>query len=123
MPAQYDMFSAVCVTRQIISRILDKWTILVIAALAERPYHFGELRRKIDCISQKMLTQTLRKLESDGLVDRTIVPGTVVKVTYTLTPLGKTLVVPLSGLQQWTIAHAEELEAFRTKTTETATLA
>lgn len=110
---QYDMFSAVCVTREIIGRVVDKWTILVIASLAEHPYHFGELRRKIECISQKMLTQTLRKLEADGLVKRSVIPGNVTKVTYSLTPLGLTLVGPLQGLQQWTIDHAKELHTFR----------
>lgn len=110
------MFSAVCVTRQILARIMDKWTILVIAALTEHPYYFGELRRKIDCISQKMLTQTLRKLEADGLVKREVEEASVKKVAYSLTPLGTTLIAPLQGLQHWTIAHAEELHAFRQAT-------
>lgn len=105
----YNIFSAICVTRLAVTRIADKWTILVIAALADKPYHFGELRRKIECISQKMLTQTLRKLEADGFVKRTVIAGSVVKVAYSLTPLGASLVKPLEGLQQWAVEHADEL--------------
>jgi DNA-binding HxlR family transcriptional regulator len=106
----FNIFSAICVTRRAITRIADKWTILVIAALADEPHHFGELRRKIECISQKMLTQTLRKLEADGFVKRTVGTGNVVKVAYSLTPLGASLVQPLEGLQQWAIEHADELQ-------------
>jgi len=101
------MFSAVCLTRRAIDRIADKWTILIVAALAEHPYHFGELRRKIECISQKMLTQTLRKLETDGLLERDVETGSVTKVSYSLTPLGESLVEPLRGLQQWAISYAD----------------
>jgi DNA-binding HxlR family transcriptional regulator len=106
----YNIFSAICVTRRALTRIADKWTILVLAALAEQPYHFGELRRKIECISQKMLTQTLRKLEADGLIARDVESGAVTKVIYSLTPLGLSLVEPLESLQRWAITHADELE-------------
>lgn len=105
----YDMFAAACTTRQAITRIADKWTILVIMALAEHPYHFGELQRKIECISRKMLTQTLRKLEHDTLVLRTVQPGPVVTVSYKLTSLGESLVTPLTHLQQWAMAHGDHL--------------
>jgi DNA-binding HxlR family transcriptional regulator len=104
----YDMFSAACITRQVIDRVADKWTILVVAALAEHPYYFGELRRKIECISQKMLTQTLRNLEADGLLLRTVETGSVKRVSYALTPLGESLIIPLQGLQQWAIQYADE---------------
>lgn len=110
MKQTYNIFSAACITRQALTKVADKWTILVIAALAEQPYHFGELRRKIECISQKMLTQTLRKLEADGFIDRAVLPGKVVRVEYSLTPLGKSLVVPLTSLQKWAITNASELQ-------------
>lgn len=106
----YNIFSSICITRRILTRIADKWTILVIAALAERPYYFGELLRKIECISQKMLTQTLRKLEADGFITRKVEDGPVTKVIYSLTPLGLSLVEPLNSLQQWAITHADELD-------------
>lgn len=109
MKQTYDIFSAVCITRKALTRIADKWTILVIASLAEKPYHFGELKRKIECISQKMLTQTLRKLESDGFIMRKVYTGNVVRVEYSLTSLGESLVEPLSSLQKWAVAHAGEL--------------
>lgn len=115
MTTTYDMFSATCITRHAIDRIANKWTILVIAALAEHPYYFGELRRKIDCISQKMLTETLRKLEADKLLLRTIEPGNVRKVIYTLTPLGESLVDPLQTLQHWAIRYADEVSEMSTQ--------
>jgi len=102
------MFSAICLTRQAIARIADKWTILVVVALAERPYYFGELLRKIECISQKMLTQTLRKLEADGIVSRSVEEGSVKRVQYTLTPIGVKLIEPLQGLQRWAVEYADE---------------
>ncbi|MEK7571890.1 MAG: helix-turn-helix domain-containing protein [Patescibacteria group bacterium] len=94
-------------------KIADKWTILVLAALSEQPYYFGELKRKIECISQKMLTQTLRKLETDGFIERKVIKGNVTKVSYSLTKLGISLVEPLQGLQQWAITNADELDQHR----------
>lgn len=107
----YDMFEAACSTRQAITCLADKWTMLLLMALAERPYQFGELRRKVECISQKMLTQTLRKLESKDLVKRRTNKGNVVTVVYSLTPLGESLVGPLTILQQWAIKHGSEISA------------
>jgi DNA-binding HxlR family transcriptional regulator len=79
----------------------DKWSVLVIALLAEGTQRFSELRRSIDGISQRMLTLTLRGLERDGLLTRTVYPTIPPRVDYTLTPLGKTLLDPVLGLAEW----------------------
>jgi DNA-binding HxlR family transcriptional regulator len=109
-PTTHNIFSNACVTRYALAELADTWTLLVVAALGERRYHFGELRRKIDGISQKMLTQTLRKLEKDGLITRTVIPGPVVTVQYALTPEGQSLLAPLHALQDWLIVHATHME-------------
>lgn len=108
----YNMFEAACSSRYAISRIADKWTMLVLMALHENPYYFGELHRKIECISRKMLTQTLKKLEADNLIERQIhKEGNVVKVSYQLSPLGDSLIVPIISLQEWAIQHGDKIGA------------
>jgi DNA-binding HxlR family transcriptional regulator len=109
----YDVYDARCPTRQALDRIADKWSALIIGLLAERPHRFGELRRKIGGISQKMLTQTLRSLEFDGLVSRQAFPTVPVTVEYSLTPLGETLVAPLASIRDWAEGHIEEVLAAR----------
>src|SRR4051794_7366196 len=84
----YDAFLAACPTRELLSTLTDKWTALVIAALADGPQRHGELARRIAGVSQKMLTQTLRGLERDGLLTRTMTASMPVRVDYALTPLG-----------------------------------
>ena len=103
----YDVYDARCPSRTALDRIGDKWTALIIGILAERPHRFGELRRRIDGISQKMLTQTLRSLERDGLVHRDAVATVPVTVTYSLTPTGATLIEPLAAVRDWAEAHIE----------------
>lgn len=115
----YDVYNAACPTRKALDRIADRWTALVIGLLAERPHRFGELRRKIDGISQKMLTQTLRSLERDGLVNRRAEATVPVTVEYSLTPLGQTLVGPLAAIRDWAEAHIEEVIAARERQTPT----
>lgn len=105
----YDMFEAACSTRQAITCLADKWTMLLLMALVERPHQFGELRRKIECISQKMLTQTLRKLEAKGLVKRQVHQANITTVTYSLTLLGESLIKPLTTLQEWAMIHGNEM--------------
>lgn len=90
-PLPYDPFSAACPTREILTRIADKWSMLVILALGDGTLRFSALRRRVGGITQKMLTQTLRGLERDGLVTREVFPTVPVTVTYTLTPLGHSL--------------------------------
>ena len=109
----FDVYAAACPSRQALDRIADRWTTLIIGQLAQRPHRFGELRRAIDGISQKMLTQTLRGLERDGLVSRRVLPTTPVAVEYALTPLGETLIAPMAAIHAWAEAHVPEMLAAR----------
>ena len=87
-----DAFSRICPSRDVMARLGEKWTMLVIVALESGPLRFGELRRKVDGISQKMLSQTARNLERDGLVARTLFDEKPLRVEYALTPQGSELV-------------------------------
>ena len=98
-------YEAGCPTRRILDRIGDRWTVLVIGVLGHGDARFSELRRRIEGVSQKMLTQTLRGLERDGLVLRTVYPEVPVRVVYGLTEAGRTLQEPLLALQEWSIVH------------------
>lgn len=98
-------YRADCPSRRILDRIGDRWTVLIVGALGDGDVRFSELRRRIEGISQKMLTQTLRGLERDGLVRRTVHPEVPVRVEYSLTEAGRTLREPLRALEEWSIAH------------------
>ncbi|TLS40563.1 helix-turn-helix transcriptional regulator [Streptomyces montanus] len=102
-----------CQVRQILDRVADKWSLLVIALLDSRRLRFTELRREIDGISQRMLTVTLRQLERDGLVRRTVHPVVPPRVEYELTPLGGTLHTTIRSLVTWTEEHQNEIAAAR----------
>ncbi|MGN9906933.1 winged helix-turn-helix transcriptional regulator [Phytohabitans sp. LJ34] len=102
-----------CEVRQILDRVADKWSLLVIALLERRTLRFTELRHEIDGISQRMLTVTLRQLERDGLVRRTVYPVVPPKVEYALTDLGCTLHETIKSLVTWTEEHQEEIAAAR----------
>jgi DNA-binding HxlR family transcriptional regulator len=104
-----DPYDANCATRRILDRIGDRWTVLIIGALGDGDARFSELRRRIDGISQKMLTQTLRGLERDGLVSRTVYPEVPVRVEYSLTDAGRTLLKPLGALRDWAIEHLGDI--------------
>jgi DNA-binding HxlR family transcriptional regulator len=97
------------VVREILDRVGDKWSVLVIALLGERGHRFNELRRAIDGISQRMLTLTLRQLERDGLVARTVHPTVPPRVDYALTPLGESVLEPLNGLMCWAAQHGTDI--------------
>jgi DNA-binding HxlR family transcriptional regulator len=99
--------------RKILDLIADKWTALVILALSRETKRYSELHRQIGGVSQKMLTQTLRNLESSGLIDRKVYPVVPPMVEYSLTTLGETLVQPLKTLCNWAGDHFHEVEAFR----------
>lgn len=106
-----------CESRQALERIADKWTCLIVYALLDGPRRHGELKRTIEGISQKMLTQTLRSLEADGLVERTVIDVIPPHVEYRLTPLGHSLSTPLAAICQWAMQHLPELQAARNHTT------
>ncbi len=97
--------------RKVMARLFSKWTGLVVRCLSLRTMRYSELRRTIGGISQKMLTQTLRELEADGLAERKVHPVVPPKVEYSRTALGRTLVGPLTELGYWVETHAEEIEA------------
>jgi DNA-binding HxlR family transcriptional regulator len=104
-----------CDVRQILDRVADKWSLLVIALLARRTLRFSELRREIDGISQRMLTLTLRNLERDGLIERTVYPVVPPRVDYELTDLGCTLLSTIDTLVRWTEEHQDEVAAARAR--------
>jgi DNA-binding HxlR family transcriptional regulator len=108
-------FDPDCPTRQILDRIAGKWTVLVVVALEPRAKRFGELRREVGGISQKMLIQTLRGLERDGLVLRHVTPSSPVSVEYELTRLGRSLVPVLAGPTGWAVAAMPEIEGARSR--------
>ncbi|WP_018658336.1 winged helix-turn-helix transcriptional regulator [Actinomadura flavalba] len=99
--------------RQILDRIADKWSLQVIACLAEGPLRFGELRRRVEGVSQRMLTVTLRALERDGIATRTVLPTAPPSVEYALTPLGTTLLDLAASFVTWADTHFPDVEAAR----------
>jgi len=104
-------YRADCPTRRILDRIGDRWTVLVVGILGQGDARFSELRRSVEGVSQKMLTQTLRSLERDGLVRRTVFAEVPVRVVYSLTTAGETLLEPLRALQEWSIEHLGDVAA------------
>jgi len=111
---RWDMFKRQCPTREVLTRIADKWTMLVLTLLAnDESLRFSELRRRIEGISQKMLTQTLRGLERDGLVTRTVHPTVPVTVEYRLTELGHSLAEAVGAIRLWAYANMDEIDAAR----------
>lgn len=101
------------VIRDVLSRVGDKWSLLVVGLLDDRSLRFTELQRKIDGISHRMLTQTLRNLERDGLVSRTAYPEIPPRVEYAATDLGRSLAAPVLGLVGWAAANHEAITAAR----------
>lgn len=101
----WDPYDRNCPTRRLLDRIGDRWTVLIVGALADGPLRYSEIGARVDGVSQKMLTQTLRGLERDGLVKRTLIPQIPPRVDYELTDAGKTLREPLKALESWAIQH------------------
>jgi len=99
----------------ILQRIGDKWSVLIISRLGEGPRRFNEIKRMIGGISQRMLTLTLRNLERDGLVKRTVTPTVPPRVDYELTELGRDLLIPVTALANWAIQHTSCIEAARAR--------
>ena len=100
---------------ELLARVGDKWTVLVVTTLGDGPKRFNELRRALGSISQRMLTLTLRALERDGLVTRTVYPTVPPRVEYELTRLGNSLLVPVSGLGLWARQNRGAIDAARSK--------
>jgi len=106
---KWDAYNERCPTRMVLDRIADKWTVLIVGALEEKTKRFGELRREVGGVSQKMLTQTLRGLERDGVVARTVYASVPPKVEYSLTRLGRTLVHILEEIRKWSELNIEDV--------------
>ena len=107
-----DPSNPVCrVISNLLARIGDKWTVLVVQTLGEGPRRFNELRREIPSVSQRMLTLTLRNLERDGLVNRTVTPSIPPRVDYELTELGQSLQKPICGLATWATENVDHIHA------------
>ena len=123
MDARGDVCSERCGSRRVLDLVADKWAVIVIYVLARGTRRFGELQRAVGGVSQKMLTQTLRGLERDGLVERKVYPQVPPRVEYSLSPLGETLVEPLSALCAWAEEHFWEVERARAEHAEAASAA
>lgn len=111
----YDDFLAQCPTRGLFGIINDKWVGLLLAALADGPQRYGQLAAKVAGISPKMLTQTLRTLERDGLISRSVTPSVPVRVDYELTTTGQSLMVAMLTLKTWAESHFDDVQAAREK--------
>jgi len=109
----HDELFGACPVRDVLDRIGDKWSVLVIALLGSGPMRFMELKRSIGLISQRMLTRTLRGLERDGLITRTVHPVVPPRVDYELTALGRGLQTVLTDLTTWAFAHASDVASAR----------
>jgi DNA-binding HxlR family transcriptional regulator len=105
--------AACLAVRDVLNRVGDKWSVLIISLLGDGPMRFSELRRSIERISQRMLTLTLKALERDGLVTRTVYPSIPPRVAYALTELGGTLLEPIQALAVWAGNHREAIQASR----------
>jgi DNA-binding HxlR family transcriptional regulator len=99
-----------CPSRPILDQIADKWSMMVMAAL-DKPTRFNEIKRRLEGVTQRVLTQTLRRLERNGMIVRRVLPTSPVGVEYSLTPLGESLREPFGRLYDWTVGHADEIQA------------
>ncbi|WP_416973504.1 winged helix-turn-helix transcriptional regulator [Streptomyces sp. 4F14] len=110
---EYDAFIQGCATNQLLARLSDKWVSLVVCALAPGSLRYSDLARKLAGVSPKMLTQTLRALERDGILTREITPAVPVRVDYELTPLGQSLAHLLTAVKDWAETHMDEVHVAR----------
>lgn len=114
MTPRHPKLTAECQSvNEVLARVGDKWSVLVVSLLGDGPMRFSELLRAIDGISQKMLTTTLRALERDGFCTRTVFPTVPPRVEYALTDLGRDLLVPVRALGEWAIANRTRVDAAR----------
>ena len=114
-PDHFEVTPACTAVHHILARVGDKWTVLVVSYLGNRSMRFNELKRAINGISQKMLTSTLRSLERDGFVTRTVFPTIPPRVDYELTDLGRDLLIPVRGLGDWAIKNEQRVRDARAR--------
>lgn len=104
------VFNAACPSRLILDQISDKWSLMILAVLDEEPLRFNVIKRRLEGITQKALTQTLRRLERNGLVERRVIPASPVAVEYSITALGRSLQPAFASLHNWIMSHLPEIE-------------
>jgi DNA-binding HxlR family transcriptional regulator len=110
---EFDVLNPRCPTQQVLDRVASKWTMLVILALSEEPRHYAELRRRVQGVTKKMLTQTLRALEREGLVARRVFDTVPVQTEYSLTELGRSLADAVSTIRAWAYANMDRIDVAR----------
>ena len=103
----FDVYAETCPSRSLLNLVTSRWAVLVVGALEDGPCRFGDLRRRLDGISQKVLTEKLRHLEAEDLVSRHVIDRPL-SVQYNLTPVGRTLIEPLTAMRRWAEAHCDE---------------
>jgi DNA-binding HxlR family transcriptional regulator len=103
---EFDVYSETCPSRALLSLVTSRWAVLILGVLEQESVRFGELRRRLGTISQKVLTEKLRDLETEGLISRTVIDRPLA-VEYALTDIGRTATVPLAGLRKWAEAHCD----------------
>ncbi|MFC6162703.1 winged helix-turn-helix transcriptional regulator [Kribbella jiaozuonensis] len=111
MHDKHDVYASQCPCRDVLDLLANKWAALAIGALEDGPLRFGELQRRLQGISPKVLTQTLRRLEDNGFVDREIFPAVPLHVEYSLTAIGRSVSKPLGALRTWVETHLDQLSA------------
>lgn len=102
-------FASACATRPILDQIADKWSVMILAVICHEPSRFNAIKRRLEGVTQKALTQALRRLERNGIVARQVLPGPPVAVVYSITPMGRTLQEPFAALYAWALDHASEI--------------
>lgn len=119
MGKAYDVMAQACPSRTVLHRIGARWTIFVVIALAAKPQRFTQLKRHIQGITPKVLTETLRALETDGLVLRSDYGGNPPHVEYALTDLGRSLLGPLQSVREWAESHVPQIQAAQSQAAAT----
>lgn len=107
------VFFADCAARSFFDQVANKWSVMILTLLAEKPTRFNEIKRRLEGITHKALTQALRRLERNGLIAREVINSSPVAVEYSITELGRTLQVPFGAVYEWSIRHLEEIERAR----------
>ncbi|PIB44486.1 MarR family transcriptional regulator [Pseudomonas sp. 2822-15] len=104
------VYAADCSSRVLLDQIADKWSVLILATLCKSPLRFNEIKRRLDGITQKALTQSLRRLERNGILSRRVIPSSQVAVEYSVTDLGHTLEEPFRALYRWTLQYSDAVK-------------
>lgn len=109
-PAVDPVFFADCAARSFFDQVANKWSVMILTVLRERPARFNEVKRRLEGVTHKALTQALRRLERNGLIARTVLATSPVAVEYSITGLGQTLQVPFGAVYDWSIDHIDKIE-------------